>query len=283
MLSDLIETLLTNLCNLSLEGLSESALTKTLSDFNADANNQIISIMKDSVFAIGASLLTLFMLMELCSMITRSSGDNGLGSLKLPANILIKYGVFTLFYCNIPTVLNAIEQIAVELTGKVFTGASTTISVGITSSNITSLVNEIDSLNLMSKLYLSLILVICFLFTHIILAVVNCTVLFRAFEMWILLFLSPIPLATIANTEFRMTAINFLKNYAAIALQGTAIAACFVIYQKLLSGTINGYVSGDAMNFVLNTLIKNLLIYTLCLAVSVFATGRITKSLMNAM
>ncbi len=67
-----IETMLTDLCNLSLESGFADSLNKTLSGYNASTNSTIVNLMKNSVFAIGASLLTLFMLMELVAMVNRS-------------------------------------------------------------------------------------------------------------------------------------------------------------------------------------------------------------------
>ena len=93
-----IEVMITDLCNLSLETDFASSLNKTLADYNSTANTTIINLMRDSVFAVGAALLTLFMLMELVAMVNRANGgESGLGSIKLPANVMMKFAIFRLF------------------------------------------------------------------------------------------------------------------------------------------------------------------------------------------
>ena len=45
------------------------------------------NVMKDTVFAVGASLLSLFMLIELVTLLDRIQGESGLSSFKLPATV----------------------------------------------------------------------------------------------------------------------------------------------------------------------------------------------------
>ena len=103
------ESMLSDLCNLALEDGFAESLNKTLSQFDSGTNSIIVNLMRNCVFAIGAALLTLFMLMELVAMVNRSdSMETGLGSLKLPSNIMIKFVVFAFLFCHIPAILNVL-------------------------------------------------------------------------------------------------------------------------------------------------------------------------------
>ena len=277
-----VEVMISDLCNLSLEDGFSTSLTQTLAEYNAGTNSTIVNLMKGTVFAVGASLLTLFMLLELVAMINRSNGgEGGLGSIKLPAHILIKFGVFALLFCHIPALLNGIEATAVSI-GSGIT-ADYNFGVGIDETQIAALASAIDGLGFFDRIFTYIVIFVCWLFVHFVEGILSITVVFRAFELWLMLLLSPIPLATLASTDFRQTAINFLKSFTAVCLQGTAIVACFLIYQALMASFVTSYdTSTDVSTFVNSFLLQNI-IYTAVLAVSVFSSGRIIKQIMGAM
>ena len=279
-----IETMINDLCNLSLDSEFASSLSQTLNNYNSGVTNTIINIMKNSVFAIGASILTLFMLIELITMVNRSNAaDSGLGSIKLPINILIRFGIFAFLYCHIPTILTAIEETAANVGSAMVSGAGYDFGIGISASQVTQISDAIESLDFFNRIFTYLVVFVCWLFVHLVEAIVSITTIFRAFELWILLLFSPIPLSTIVSQEFRQTAIIFLKTFTAVSLQGAAIIACFLIYNSLMSSLVTSYdASMDISSFINSMLIKNI-IYTTVLAVSVFSSGRIIKQIMNAM
>ena len=279
-----LEVMLSDLCNLSLGGISDS-LTKTLADYNSTANATIVNLMKNSVFAVGASLLTLFMLLELVAMVNRSNGgEAGLGSLKLPAHILIKFAVFSIVFCNIPALLNGIEATATSIGTGMLTSANFGFGVGVGETQVAAMATAIDKLGFFNKIFTYIVVFVCWLFVHIVGSVVTITVAFRMFELWLMLLLSPIPLATLASQDFRQTAINFLKSFAAVCLQGSAIIACFLIYQAVIGSFVKAYdpTTMEIGQFINSFLLQNIL-YTAVLAVSVFSSGKIVKQIMGAM
>ena len=278
-----IEVMITDLCSLSLEDDFALSLNTTLDQYNAGANSMIVGFMRNSVFAIGASLLTLFMLMELVTMVNRANGDSGLGNIKLPANVLIKFGIFAFLFCNIPKILAGIEATAVSIGTSMVSSVNYDFGVGIVQTDVTNIADAIENLGFFNKIFTYLVVFICWLFTHIVEGILSITTVFRVFELWLFLLFSPIPLATLASQEFRQSAINFLKSFTAVALQGSAIIACFLIYQALMASTIQSYdASLDISEFINSFLMQNI-IYTTVLATSVFSSGRIIKQIMGAM
>lgn len=277
-----IEVMISDLCNLSLEDGFATSLTQTLAQYNSGTNDSVVGLMKGTVFAVGASLLTLFMLLELVAMISRANGgETGLNSIKLPAHILIKFGVFAIVFCHIPALLNGIEATAASVGSGII--ADYNFGVGIDETQIASLASAIDSLGFFNKIFTYIVIFVCWLFVHFVEGILSITVVFRAFELWLMLLLSPIPLATLASQDFRQTAINFLKSFTAVCLQGTAIVACFLIYQALMGSFVTTYDSSmDTSTFVNSFLLQNI-IYTAVLAVSVFSSGKIVKQIMGAM
>ena len=284
MILSFIEVMLSDLCNLSLGGTISDSLTKTLADYNSGANATIVNLMKNSVFAVGASLLTLFMLLELVAMVNRANGgEAGLGSLKLPAHILIKFAVFSVFFCNIPALLNGIEATAASIGSNMLANANFGFGVGVEETQVAAMATAIDNLSFFNRTFTYIVVFVCWLFVHIVAGIVTITVAFRMFELWLILLLSPIPLATLASQDFRQTAINFLKSFAAVCLQGTAIVACFLIYQAIMGSFVQAYdpTTMEISQFINSFLLQNI-IYTAVLAVSVFSSGKIVKQIMGA-
>ena len=235
-----IEVMITDLCNLSLENGFATSLTKTLAEYNSSTNTTIIGLMKGTVYAVGASLLTLFMLLELVAMINRTNGgESGLGSIKLPAHILIKFGVFAIVFTHIPALLNGIEATMVSIGSGMI--ADYNYGVGIDAGQVSTLADAINNLGFFDRTFTYIVIFVCWLFVHFVEGILSITVVFRAFELWLMMLLSPIPLATLASQDFRQTAINFLKSFTAVCLQGTAIVACFLIYQALMGSFVTSY------------------------------------------
>lgn len=276
------ETLIKDLCSISLDDNLIASLSTPLSLFNSVTTNIVISIMRDSVYAVGASLLTLFMLLEMVSIINRSGADEGLNGIKLPANLIIKFAVLVFLYCRLPNILLGIEEICANLAANIASSASYNTNVGISESQITMIANAIGDLSFFDKIFTYITLLVDWLLVKGIFAICSLTVFFRIFEIYILLMLSPIPLSTIANQEFKETAKNFLKAFFAVCLQGTVIIACFVIYNSLMSSNlINLYdPTIDISEYITSVLINNI-IFAMALAVTVFSSGRLVNKILN--
>ncbi|MCD8089151.1 MAG: type IV secretion system protein [Clostridiales bacterium] len=275
------EKMLTDFCSFGLDSNLISTLTKTLADYNPTANTTITNIMKSSIFGVGASLLTLFMLLELVSIINKVDGGQGLTGTKIPVNLMIKFAVFALFYCNIPTVIKGIESVGVYIASALGTVTNSPIQLGVSQADVSAMVDAIDDIGVTGRIYTVVVLMLCWLVMKIVSIILSVTVIFRFFEMWLMLLFSPIPLACLASSEFKQTAVNFLKKYAAISLKGAAILGCFVIYYALAGSSITAYNSAmDINEFIGGFLIDNLL-YLIVLCVAVFSSGKIVNGILG--
>lgn len=285
---DFMWTMINDLVNITFDDKLFGTLSKTLSSFNSSVNTQVINVMKNSVFAIGASMLTLFMLMELMATINRSGAEGGgLSSIEIPAKVMLKFGIFVFLYCNLHVLLGAIEAIGAGLSDAVLTNTGATAidgntNFGLTAADVSVLSSAINSSGFFSKIGTFLILFIQWVIVHFIITIVNLLLIFRVFELWIMLMFAPIPLATLASGEFRQTALNFLKNFVAICLQGAIICACFRIYQLFVTDYFTGFTAGMAVKDFVSDFLPVNIMYVAALAISVFNSGRIAKSIMNA-
>lgn len=241
--------------------------------------SEVNNIMRDTIFVIGASLLTLFMLMEFVQVFERYNSDGGISSITIPANLLIKFGIYTFLYCNLGKILLGIQELALKINAGMGNAEIT-----IDTSTLNTITSVFSNMGVIEKLASFILIIIVFCVTQIIFIVIQTTVFFRIFELFIVYMFAPIPLATLASNEFKHVAFNYLKNFLAISLQSAVILASFKLYNIIIVSCIPTEIpdSGSAWDIFIKILMP-IAGYLFVLAVAVFSSGRISKSLVNAM
>ena len=96
----------------------------------------------------------------------------------------------------------------------------------------------------------------------------------RMIEIYIYCSVGAIPLATMTNREWGQMGQNYIRGLVALGLQGFFIMICVAIYAVLI-GQIG---SGSS----LHTAIWQCIGYTVLLCFSLFKTGSVSKSILNA-
>ena len=96
----------------------------------------------------------------------------------------------------------------------------------------------------------------------------------RMIEIYIYCSVGAIPFATMTNREWGQMGQNYLRGLAALGLQGFFIMICVAIYAVL----IGGITSGGSLHIS----IWKCAGYTVLLCFSLFKTGAVSKSILNA-
>ena len=96
----------------------------------------------------------------------------------------------------------------------------------------------------------------------------------RMIEIYIYCSVGAIPFATMTNREWGQMGQNYLRGLAALGLQGFFIMICVAIYTVL----IGGITSGGSLHIS----IWKCAGYTVLLCFSLFKTGAVSKSILNA-
>lgn len=96
----------------------------------------------------------------------------------------------------------------------------------------------------------------------------------RMVEIYIYCSVGAIPFATMTNREWGQMGQNYLRGLAALGLQGFFIMICVAIYAVLIGGITNG----DNLHIA----IWKCAGYTVLLCFSLFKTGAVSKSILNA-
>ena len=96
----------------------------------------------------------------------------------------------------------------------------------------------------------------------------------RMIEIYCMVSLAPIPMATWGNHEQSHMGMNYLKCLFALGFQGFLILICVAIYAVLIQ---NVAISGDAIGSI-----WSIVGYTVLLCFSLFKTSSVTKSVLGA-
>ncbi len=96
----------------------------------------------------------------------------------------------------------------------------------------------------------------------------------RMIEIYMYCSVGAIPFATMSNREWGQIGNNYLRGLVALSLQGFFIMVCVGIYAVL--------VNGFTVTNNLHTTIFTIAAYTVVLCITLFKTGSISKSILNA-
>ena len=96
----------------------------------------------------------------------------------------------------------------------------------------------------------------------------------RMIEIYCMVSLAPIPMATFGNHEQSHVGQNYLRSLFALGFQGFLILICVAIYAVLLQ---NVAISGDAINSI-----WSIVGYTVLLCFTLFKTGSVARSILGA-
>lgn len=96
----------------------------------------------------------------------------------------------------------------------------------------------------------------------------------RMIEIYMYCSVGAIPFATMTNREWGQMGNNYLRGLVALALQGFFIMVCVGIYAVL--------VNGFTITTNLHTTVFTVAAYTVVLCITLFKTGSISKSILNA-
>ena len=96
----------------------------------------------------------------------------------------------------------------------------------------------------------------------------------RMIEIYMMVSLAPVPMATWGNHEQSHIGQNYLKSLFALGFQGFLILICVAIYAVLIQNVV---ISGDAINSI-----WSIVGYTVLLCFTLFKTSSVAKSILGA-
>ena len=110
--------------------------------------------------------------------------------------------------------------------------------------------------------------------TFVLLAAIVIVLASRIIDVYMMLSISPIPMATMMNKDWGDIGKNWLRNLLALAFQGFFIIVALAIFKTLFNNTLSNMMSGQDVVMTMATLLG----FVVAFIFTMFRTSNISKS-----
>lgn len=142
--------------------------------------------------------------------------------------------------------------------------------------NWTTLIEALASMTLGELIIVCIELMIIRFTIIIVTVIIQVVIIGRMMEIFMYTSVAPIPFATFGSKEWSSIGQNYIKNLAALALQGLLMMIAIGLYTTLISDVVFDSDIGIIDNLI------GALVYSIILIFSLFKCGSISKSICNA-
>ena len=267
-ISDWIKSLLTAAIMSNLSGLFDDVNTQ-VGNIAQQVGTEALS--RNVVLPIAGVILTFIACYELIEMITQ---HNNMAQFE-PALLMkwifktaISVWIISNTFDIIMAVFDVTQQVVANSSG-IISGNTRVNDIGL--SMLQSSMMQMDVGPLFGLFLQSFFIGITMRILSIVIFVI---VYGRMIEIYMMVSLAPVPMATWGNHEQSHVGQNYLRSLFALGFQGFLILICVAIYAVLLQ---NVAISGDAINSI-----WSIVGYTVLLCFSLFKTSSVAKTLLGA-
>ena len=248
-------------------------VSQTPSTWNASIFSMIQTLSETVMIPIAGMIISAILCYELITMVMEKNNMHDL-DMGLFFRYLFKACVAVLFLSYTFDITMAIFDVGNHLVtraGGVITGST---SIDVTSTLQTMFYNQLSTMELGELVGLGIETMVISLCMKIMSVLITVILYGRMTEIYLYISVAPVPFATLSNREWGSIGNNYIKGLCALAFQGFFIMVCVAIYSVL--------VSGIAVAPNLHTALWSVAAYTIILCFSLFKTGSLAKSVLNA-
>ena len=240
--------------------------------WNSGIFSMIQNLSETVIIPIAGAILAFVMCYELIQMVTEKNNMHDIETFMF-FKWVFKTFAAVLIVTNTWNIVMGIFDMALQVVNQ-----SAGVIISETSIDITSAVADLETQ--LAELSIGGLLGLWFqsLFVGLTMNILSICIMLviygRMIEIYLVTSLGPIPLATMANSEWRGMGQNYLKSLLALGFQAFLIMVCVGIYAVLIQGiTVTSDISGA---------IWTCMGYTVLLCFALFKTGSISKAIFNA-
>ena len=239
--------------------------------FSPSVFTMIKNISETVILPIAGVILTFIACYELIQLVT---DHNNLAQLDtwIIFKWVFKTFVAVLIVANTFTIVMGIFDVAQHVINQ--SGGLISGSTSISATDAKEIKKTLEDMEVGALLGMFLETFILKLLLRILTALVFVIIYARMIEIYLMTSLAPIPLATMGNREQSQIGQNYLRSLFALGLQGFLILICVGIYAVL----IQNYAVSDHLISGVWALVG----YTILLCFTLFKTGSLAKSILNA-
>lgn len=253
-------------------GTIASQVGQTPQGWNAGVFNLIQNLSQTVIVPIAGLIITFVLCYELITMVTQKNNFHEFETYNIFLWIFKAYVAIYLVTntFNITMAVFDVGQHIVNGAAGVISG-STAVDASAAIATLTESLEDME----IGELFLLAMETLLISLTMSILSVIITVIMYgRMIEIYLYTSVAPIPFATMTNKEWGNIGNNYLKGLFALAFQGFFMLVCVGIYAILVNAMT---ISED-----LHAAMFSVAAYTVILAFSLFKTGSLSKSILNA-
>jgi len=236
---------------------------------------EIVNTAGSAVQIVAGLLLAFFIALELVQMLIEKNNLADLDIFSMLLKWAIKSFIAILIVANAFTIVGAIFELGAMLA--LSTAADAGEAIG-ESFNSYEFAIALEELNVGQLFLLMFQIFIVHLFFNIVGIAIFVVVIGRFLEIFMYVAAAPIPLATMANQEYRAMGNNYLKSLAALAFQSFLMIITISVVGTLMLSAVQSITSDGAIG----TSLFNVLGYIFLMCFALFKAPSISKSIFNA-
>ena len=259
------------------DGVIDQLLTTSPVNFTAGGRDSIWdtiqTVCEDAVVPIASIILVIILLTDLIQMVV--SGNN---FRDFDTSIFFKW-IFKsvcgiILISNVFYIASGIFALGTQVVTESLSNPKLQIE-NIGSGGIDIAASQYGIGDLLGTLILSFLVMIAMFITIAVIVVVLCS---RTIEIFMYLGVSPLPMATFMNNEWKQMGHNWLRGMIALAFQGFFIVIALAIFSTLFKNAIISLKNGSEILVQMSFLLG----YALALIFTILRSGQISKSIFGA-
>jgi len=243
-------------------GTIAGEVSQTPSAWNAGIFNMIKNLSDNVIIPIAGIIITYVLCYELITMVIDKNNMHEFDT-SLFFRYLFKACIAVMLLSKTSDIVMAIFDVGghmVNQAASAITG-STALNVGATIQSMFS--SQLSTMEIGCS------------FCMKIMSVLITVILYgRMIEIYLYVSVAPVPFATLVNREWGSIGSNYIKGCIALAFQGFFIMVCVAIYAVLVNAV--------AVASNLHSALWQVMAYTVVLCFTLFKTGSLAKSILNA-
>ena len=246
---------------------------QTPSAWNGSIFSMIRNLSENVMIPIAGLIISAILCYELITMAMDKNNMHEVGS-EFFFRYLVKACIAVMLLSKTFDITMAIFDVGNHIVTKAAGVISGSASIDVTTTLTTMFNNQLSTMGIGELIGLGIETMIVSLCMKIMSVLITVVLYGRMIEIYLYISVAPVPFATLSNREWGSIGNNYIKGLCALAFQGFFIVVCVGIYSVLVASVT---VTGN-----LHTALWSVAAYTVILCFSLFKTGSLAKSVLNA-
>ena len=246
---------------------------QTPSAWNGSIFSMIRNLSENVMIPIAGLIISAILCYELITMVMDKNNMHEVGS-EFFFRYLVKACIAVMLLSKTFDITMAIFDVGNHIVTNAAGVISGSTSIDVTATLTNMFNNQLSTMGIGELIGLGIETMIVSLCMKIMSVLITVVLYGRMIEIYLYISVAPVPFATLSNREWGSIGNNYIKGLCALAFQGFFIMVCVGIYSVLVASVA---VAGN-----LHTALWSVAAYTVILCFSLFKTGSLAKSILNA-